>query len=134
MSIERLISQLHKVKQIGSNRWLACCPSHNDKSPSLAIKDDSGKIFLNCFTGCSAYEIVSAVGMDISDLFPERTSHCSKPICNPFPATDILRCIQVEAHIVAVIASAIAEGEKLTEARKDRLMLAVGRIGSAYEQ
>lgn len=107
--IDYLLSQLHKVKQTGSNRWTACCPSHADKTPSLAIRNDNDKILLKCFSGCSAYEIVSAVNMELSDLFPERNEY-SKPIKNPFPAADVLRCIQSEAFIVAVIASAIARG------------------------
>jgi len=37
MSIENLLNRLTKVKG-GRGRWTACCPSHEDRSPSLAIK------------------------------------------------------------------------------------------------
>ena len=60
-----LLSQLSKVKPNGRGQYSACCPSHNDKSPSLVIRQtDDGKILLKCFAGCSAYEIVSAIGLD----------------------------------------------------------------------
>ncbi len=130
--IDSLLSQLHKVRQTSSNRWLACCPSHEDKSPSLAIKDDNGTILVRCFAGCSAYEIVSAVGMELSDLFPKSDEY-SKPLKNPFPAIDVLRCIQNEALLVAVIASDLAKGGQITEDRKKRLIIAASRIGGSYE-
>ena len=131
--IQNLLSNLKKVKRTGPDRWIACCPSHDDKSPSLAIKDDDGKVLLKCFAGCTAFEIVSAVGMDISNLFPEKTSTNSQPARNPFPASDVLRCIQNESLIVAVIASSIFSGERLTQERKDRLMQAAGIIQGAYQ-
>lgn len=132
-NIESLLSHLHKVKPTGAGRWLACCSSHDDRNRSLAIKYDCGKILLHCFAGCSAHEIVSAVGMDMSDLFPENTRTNSQPARNPFPASDVLRCLQTEAMIVAIVAADIAKGGQLTEARKDRLLVAVGRIEGAYE-
>ena len=65
-----LLNRLEKVKG-SKGRWTACCPAHGDKSPSLAVTMlDDGRILLKCFAGCSAYEIVSAVGMDMTDLFP----------------------------------------------------------------
>ncbi|MBA2483584.1 MAG: DNA primase [Nitrosomonas sp.] len=131
-NLDYLISQLRKVKQTGSSRWIACCPSHDDKTPSLAIRDINDKILLKCHAGCSIHEIVSAIGMDISDLFPERNEY-SRPIKNPFPAADVLRCIQSEALKVAVIASDVSKGGQLTEARRKFLLVAVGRILNAYE-
>ncbi|SFK87409.1 CHC2 zinc finger [Nitrosomonas aestuarii] len=131
--IDHLLAQLLKIRQTGHNRWIACCPSHNDKSPSLAIRDDDGKILLNCFAGCSAYEIVSAVGMEISDLFPEQREYSTQNISkNPFPAADVLRCIQVEALIVAMAASDIAKDIPLSDKQKNRLLIAAARIGGAY--
>ncbi|GJL72973.1 MAG: hypothetical protein NMNS01_21720 [Nitrosomonas sp.] len=131
--VENLLSNLRKVKRTGHDRWIACCPSHNDKNPSLAIKNNDSKILLKCFAGCDAHKIVSAIGMDLSSLFPERTSANGRPVKNPFPASDVLRCIQFETLVVAVIASSIAKGEELTQERKDRLTKAAGIIQGAYD-
>lgn len=71
MNINKLLDRLQKVKQTGIDKWIACCPAHDDKSPSLgiAIKDD--KVLIKCFSGCGATQILDAVGLDYSALFPE---------------------------------------------------------------
>lgn len=33
-----LLSTLDKVKQTRSDAWQACCPAHDDRSPSLNIR------------------------------------------------------------------------------------------------
>ena len=130
--LSHLLSKLSKVKQTGNDQYIACCPSHKDKNPSLAIRNDNGKILLRCFAGCSAYEIVSAVGLNLSDLFPKESAY-SKPVKNPFPAASVLRCIQTEALIVVTAACNIANGVTLSNGDLQRLVLAASRIGSAYE-
>jgi len=74
--LNNFLSRLEKVKPNGNSKWLACCPSHTDKSPSLGIKlTDDDKILINCFSGCSVSEIVAAVGLELSDLMPESVSY-----------------------------------------------------------
>lgn len=132
--IADLLSRLDKTKQTDHNRWIALCPSHDDKNPSLAIREVNGTTLLKCFAGCSAYEIVSAVGLELSDLFPERRDGYSKPIKNPFPASDVLRCIKTEALIVVIAACNMANGKPLKDEDKTRLLLAAGRIQGAYNE
>lgn len=133
-SLQSLLSRLQKVKQTGNSQYIACCPSHADKSPSLAIRQtDDGKILIKCFGGCSVHEIASAVGLTLSDLFPPKESTDSKPIKNPFPAVSVLRCIQSEALIVATAACNIANGIMLSDQDLERLVLAASRIGACYE-
>ena len=100
----------------------------------MAIRElDDETILLKCFAGCSAYEIVSAVGLELSDLFPERTGGYSKPTKNPFPAGDVLRCIKNEAMIVAIAACNMAKSTLLEDEVKTRLLIAAGRIQGAYD-
>jgi hypothetical protein len=73
MNIGTLLDRLDKVRRTGPNKWLACCPAHEDKSPSLGVRlTDDGKILIHCFGGCSVSEIVGAVGLTLADLMPER--------------------------------------------------------------
>lgn len=70
MSIDRLISALHGVRG-GPNSWIARCPAHEDRHPSLSIRSlEDGRILIHCFAGCSANSVVSSVGMCLADLMP----------------------------------------------------------------
>ena len=69
--IEVIISKLDKVRRIGNKRFMACCPSHNDKTPSLGIEELSdGRILMNCFAGCDVTEVLHSIGLTMTDLFP----------------------------------------------------------------
>jgi hypothetical protein len=132
MSVEAILSRLSKVK--GRNgAWTACCPAHDDKSPSLAIREEDGKVLLHCFGGCEVSSIVGALGMEMTDLFPP-----SEPKYPPAPkvkffASDLLKVIALEAAIVSVAAYDMAKGKVLPKADLDRLQLAYQRINAAVE-
>ena len=79
MIADKLLSRLDKVKSGKNNSWIACCPAHDDKNPSLTITEIEDRVLIKCWSGCDTYEICESVGLDISDLFPERTAS-SKPI------------------------------------------------------
>jgi hypothetical protein len=118
MSADLLLSKLDGVKRTGQDRWLARCPAHGDKRASLSIREvDTGATLVHCFAGCSVHEVVGAVGLELSDLFPSRPAdpaHVGKPERRPFPAADILRAIAFEAVVVGVAASAMLAGEPFT--------------------
>jgi hypothetical protein len=70
------VDQLERVVSRGHNSWLACCPSHDDKSPSLSIKQlEDGRVLIHCHAGCSAQEVVESVGFNMNHLFPDETEH-----------------------------------------------------------
>lgn len=51
--------------------WSARCPSHDDRRPSLSIRETSdGTVLVRCFTGCAADAICRAAGLELRDLFP----------------------------------------------------------------
>jgi len=41
--------------------WVAHCPAHNDRRPSLSITDREGKILVCCHAGCSQAEVIAAL-------------------------------------------------------------------------
>ena len=63
-----LLNRLQKVRNTGQSKWLACCPAHEDRSPSLSIKDTGSRLLVHCFAGCTAGDVVAAVGMELDDL------------------------------------------------------------------
>ena len=131
MSADNLLQHLNKIKRTGAGRWLACCPAHDDKSPSLSIREtDDGKVLVHCFAGCSVHEVVSAVGMDLSDLFPARDNDqpFTKGERRPIPATDILRAIAFESTLILIAAADLLAGNPFNETDRARLALACSRI------
>jgi hypothetical protein len=52
-------------------RWLVPCPSHEDRDPSLSIRDVGEKVLLHCFAGCSTAAICAAIGITMRDLFAD---------------------------------------------------------------
>ena len=76
LMINNLLQTLDEVKPNGQGKWNARCPAHEDRSPSLAIKlADNNLILLHCFAGCPVADIVSAVGLELSDLMPENPTY-----------------------------------------------------------
>lgn len=136
MGIENLLSRLHGLKAGGAvGRWIAQCPAHQDRSPSLAIQMiDDGRILLHCFAGCAPGDVVGAVGLALTDLFPEPLTREHLPrIRAPFSALDALKCLTEESAIVAIAASDITLGRTLSDADASRVATAAGRIASALE-
>ncbi|MBL8402706.1 CHC2 zinc finger domain-containing protein [Accumulibacter sp.] len=132
-AIDNLLARLGKVKRTGAGTWTACCPAHDDRGPSLAVRElDDGRILLHCFSGCTVHEVLAAVDLDISDLFPARAlDHPAKPERRPFPAADCLRAVGFEALVVCSAAVALLAGEPFSEIDRERLILAASRIQAA---
>ena len=63
-----ILDQLKGVRQ-SRNGWEAKCPAHDDAHCSLSVAHRDGKWLLNCHAGCSIDAIVSALGIQRSDLF-----------------------------------------------------------------
>ena len=71
--IDQFLSRLENVKPVSNGRWLARCPAHNDKTPSLSIANTAdGKLLIHCFASCSTPDIVQSVGLELADLFPSK--------------------------------------------------------------
>jgi len=136
MTADALLDRLDGVKRTGPHRWIARCPAHEDRTASLSIREaDDDKTLVHCFAGCSVYDVVSAVGLDLTDLFPPRSeAHSVKGERRPFPAADVLKCVAFEALLVASAASAEANGYPLSDADRARLLLAASRVQAAVRE
>jgi len=129
---ETILSLVEKVKKTGNNRWLACCPAHEDKSPSLSImQNETGKVFIHCFAGCDGRAIMGAIGLTLSDLYPDSIEPPmgigKRPSYNPF---DVLRALAGQCQIIAMLGSKLAD-HPLNDRDRAVLFKAVGRINAA---
>lgn len=77
--LEAFCLRLQDVRRNG-NGWMACCPAHEDRNPSLSISEgDDGRVLLHCFAGCDPKAIVEAVGLRLQDLYPSSKPKAPKP-------------------------------------------------------
>lgn len=50
--------------------WVARCPAHDDKSPSLSLTDSGDRVLVFCHTGCRQADVIAA--LRARGLWPER--------------------------------------------------------------
>lgn len=129
-----LLNRLERVRRMGDNRWIACCPAHGDRHPSLNIRlTDDDTILLVCRSGgCSAHDIVSAVGMNMTDLFPKTDRHHAPRQKYPFSAREILAAMVPESFCIALIGKQMSQGITPDEKTLQTLLKAVERISAAH--
>jgi hypothetical protein len=133
VSAEALISRLEKCKRTGNGSWVACCPAHGDKHPSLTIREtEDGRVLVHCFAGCDVEQVIGAVGLDFDALFPPKPAADRLPaVRRAFPAADVLEAVAFECQLVAVAACNLGNGVTLSSVDHDRLLLAQSRIEEA---
>lgn len=85
MQINELLSMLKKVRKNGSG-WMACCPAHDDRTPSLSITTGDKGILLNCHGGCTFDSVVAALGILPNELFNEPLKRDADRIPKPIPS------------------------------------------------
>lgn len=129
MDVDAFLSRLDGVRG-RDGAWTARCPAHADRSPSLSVKAlPDGRILMHCFGGCDTEAVLGALGLTLTDLFPERLGDFA-PTRGAFSAMDAMRCLSFEAGIAALAAADIAEGRPVDVGR---VCTAAGRIAEALE-
>jgi hypothetical protein len=135
-----LLDRLDNVRQSGKS-WRASCPAHDGRSRStlsVCIGDD-GRVLIHCFAGCTALEIVHAVGLELSDLFEQRITHATtaqerRELRQAVKLTQWKAALPVllfEATVVLTAARQIARGTPLGPEDDTRLVAAINRIDGA---
>lgn len=120
MRIAEVVSRLPKAKKTGKG-FIALCPAHDDKSPSLSISEGSGgRILLKCFTGCSTEAILHAIGLEMKDLFPNNDPFFEQTCSNISPvrfngngSTEAPKTANTSKEIAAVYEYTDERGEVL---------------------
>ncbi|MHB8201947.1 MAG: hypothetical protein ACYDD9_14185 [Acidithiobacillus sp.] len=69
MTTADILQRLDGVRKMRCG-WIARCPAHDDRRPSLAISEGrDGRVLLRCWAGCELPAICNALGLRIADLF-----------------------------------------------------------------
>lgn len=67
--------------------WLACCPAHADRNPSLSLRDaPGGMVLVHCHAGCSQSDVVAS--LKEKGLWPESRSCQQRLIVAEYSYTD----------------------------------------------
>lgn len=93
--IDLVLSRLEGVKRSATG-WMARCPAHDDRSPSLHIwEDDEGRVAYHCFAGCDHARVRDALGLadegrddDYPSTYKPRGSTVALPIIAKYRYTD----------------------------------------------
>ena len=116
-----ILPSLDKVKQRGDRLW-ACCPVHQDKTPSLTLKEQDGMVLMHCF-GCNAngLQVVEALGLPASVLF-------LKPLDRPEIPRKTIELAKEDRFFIAIYESEKEKGNKVTFNDSKRYRLATQRV------
>ena len=79
MEVKDILNKLNKVKQTGKNQYIALCPAHDDRNPSLSISEDNGTILMHCHANCSIDNICRSIGIESKHLF-NNENKAQKPL------------------------------------------------------
>lgn len=74
MTVEDLLPRLETVRR-SSRGYVACCPAHDDRHPSLSISEGQRGVLVKCWAGCRLQDITAAVGLTVRDLFHDQTQN-----------------------------------------------------------
>ena len=88
--VRQLLERLERVESRNGS-YLALCPAHEDREPSLSVGEgDDGRALIKCFAGCTPQNITDALGLQMSDLFEHRNgapARRRRPSGPPSPPT-----------------------------------------------
>lgn len=71
-ALARVKERLPGWKPAGKDgTYKACCPAHEDKSPSLSFTKTDKGVVLKCHVGCTTETVVSRMGMTLPQLFDD---------------------------------------------------------------
>ena len=133
MKAEDVLGRLEHVTG-GKGKWMACCPAHQDKSPSLAINEADDRILVHCFAGCETSDVIAALGLTVSDLFYNKLAGGGLTEGKKRRYEEVLKS---ERYQVAIINSVERNERPLTSIERERRSLGKERInkieGVLYE-
>ncbi|MGA8707706.1 MAG: CHC2 zinc finger domain-containing protein [Steroidobacteraceae bacterium] len=130
-AITRVLDRLERVKAIGPNRWVACCPVHRDRTPSLSIREtDDRRVLLHDFGGCAVGDVLAAIGLELRDLFNQPLGQQFPPTHSRIPVRDLLELAGYEIDVAGILLIDIVEGRGCSEVAWQRLAQSAERVNA----
>jgi hypothetical protein len=134
MTPDAVLSRFERLRETGLGRYLAPCPAHKDRSPSLSIRvTDDQRILLHCFAGCCVEDVVAAIGLTMGDLFPERLRHQPSSTFKP-PRLRPQEALMLLGHEISVVAILLGEVLEILKSGDTPSDIALARMGKAFSR
>jgi hypothetical protein len=112
--IQLLLSKLDGVKSSGRDKWVALCPAHADKTPSLSIRQlEDSRILINCWSGCGAIDVLESIDMNFQHLMPDDAISY-----RGIRGRDKAERMAIAESILEMLPLWQAKGEQFTDAQK----------------
>lgn len=129
----RVLARLERVVDRGYGQFFACCPAHDDTNPSLSIKAlDNGRVLLHCFAGCAIDQVLSALRLELSDLYPSAPAP-AKAATVRWNYRDLLLLARRELQVAVIAVAHVLDGHPINESDRDRLLAAHSRLCKLLE-
>jgi len=136
--VSTLLGRLEGVRPAGDGRWSARCPAHDDRSPSLTIRDIGDRILIHCHAGCATEDVLAVVGLTFRDLYADewRASYRAATAYRGRRAVGrMMRDIDpldIERWVLRIVAEDLRAGRTLSA--EDRARVEVARLRLAAER
>ena len=130
MDINIFLGHLNKVRKSKSG-WMACCPNHEDNSPSLSINQGIDCILIHCFAGCDSSGVMGSIGLSLADLY--RHKNDAKRQVMQWDKTILKSVVFHESIYIAMCENLAGSSRELTPMEISRLALAKRRLPKAME-
>ncbi len=130
MNVHPILDRLEKVRQVKPDAWTACCPAHDDSSPSLAIADKGDRVLMHCYGGCTFDEIRAALAMETHEFFLD--GKAPKSAAPGVSMRSLNDALVRELVLCWVLAADRAKGRQINPADLARERIARQRITAAW--
>jgi hypothetical protein len=77
--VERLSAHGCNPRRNGQGTWEARCPAHDDRRPSLSVKQGTKAVLVKCHAGCATRAVLDQLELRFADLRDEKTERLRMP-------------------------------------------------------
>jgi hypothetical protein len=124
---DRLLDRLNGVTSTGPDQWMARCPAHDDRDPSLSVRDAGDRLLVHCFAGCPTEAVMRTLGLRMADLFASSSAAPSHPSTQhrhspKIPRGDLEAALHHELLVLLQVISNRVSSRQLQRDRRFRVL------------
>jgi 5S rRNA maturation endonuclease (ribonuclease M5) len=87
ISAHDMLERFEQARRLSDGSWLATCPAHEDRTPSLHVTLKPDRWLLDCKAGCAFETVVAEARLDVRDLF-EENGNGQREVAETYDYTD----------------------------------------------